>query len=250
MVVPAKKLCSKLSFGYLTSASACFGKITKKMAIKFPLPCFAQLPTDASVRDKILAAASDVLLRDGFSALTQQAVAARAGVRQSHVTYYFRTRNDLLRATAQFGIEAMLAPVTEAAAQGAVTRDEFRALLMPDQRDRQWFRLMTSLLIASDEDPSIRPWLQSFHQHVEERLASAFAAVGVRITADQLHSLHATFFGLLFHDMHFQTDESFERVTRAAALALDAVLGTGDGTHTVVVAPPTLSTPSQLQENH
>lgn len=198
------------------------------MAIKFPLPCFALLSPDASVRDKILTAASDLLLSDGFSALTQQAVAARAGVRQSHVTYYFRTRNDLLRATAQFGIEAMLAPVTEAAAQGAITRAEFRQLLMPEMRDRQWFRLMMSLLIASDEDPSIRPWLQSFHQHVEERLAAAFAAVGVAITADQLHSLHATFFGLLFHDMHFQTDESFARVIRAASLALDGVLAASD----------------------
>jgi AcrR family transcriptional regulator len=198
------------------------------MAIKFPLPCFALLSPDASVRDKILTAASDLLLSDGFSALTQQAVAARAGVRQSHVTYYFRTRNDLLRATAQFGIEAMLAPVTEAAAQGAITRAEFRQLLMPEMRDRQWFRLMMSLLIASDEDPSIRPWLQSFHQHVEERLAAAFAAVGVAVTADQLHSLHATFFGLLFHDMHFQTDESFARVIRAASLALDGVLAASD----------------------
>ena len=213
------------------------------MAIKFPLPCFALLSPDASVRDKILTAASDLLLNDGFSALTQQAVAARAGVRQSHVTYYFRTRNDLLRATAQFGIEAMLAPVTEAAAQGAVTTAEFRQLLMPEMRDRQWFRLMMSLLIASDEDPSIRPWLQSFHQHVEERLAAAFAAVGVAITADQLHSLHATFFGLLFHDMHFQTDESFARVTRAAALALDGVLAASEQT---APAAPTMNVVSNL----
>jgi AcrR family transcriptional regulator len=212
------------------------------MAIKFPLPCFALLSPDASVRDKILTAASELLLSDGFSALTQQAVAARAGVRQSHVTYYFRTRNDLLRATAQFGIEAMLAPVTEAAAQGAITRAEFRQLLMPEMRDRQWFRLMMSLLIASDEDPSIRPWLQSFHQHVEERLAAAFAAVGVAITADQLHSLHATFFGLLFHDMHFQTDESFARVIRAASLALDTVLAASD-----VAAPD--ATPMNLVPN-
>jgi AcrR family transcriptional regulator len=213
------------------------------MAIKFPLPCFALLSPDASVRDKILTAASDLLLNDGFSALTQQAVAARAGVRQSHVTYYFRTRNDLLRATAQFGIEAMLAPVTEAAAQGAVTRAEFRQLLMPEMRDRQWFRLMMSLLIASDEDPSIRPWLQSFHQHVEERLAAAFAAVGVAVTADQLHSLHATFFGLLFHDMHFQTDESFARVIRAASLALDGVLAASEQT---APTAPTMNVVSNL----
>ena len=203
------------------------------MAIRFSIPCFAALKPDASAREKILTAASELLLNEGFSTLTQQAVAARAGVRQSHVTYYFPTRNDLLRATAQYGVEALLLdPIAAIGVAGAPSRDAsrealreaFRQLLMPDKSDRQWFRLMTGLLIASDEDASIRPWLREFDERIMEKLAAGFAAVGVDITLDQQHFMHATFIGALHLDMQEKTDESFARVERTVAMALDIVL--------------------------
>lgn len=198
------------------------------MAIRFSIPCFAALKPDASAREKILTAASELLLNDGFSTLTQQAVAARAGVRQSHVTYYFPTRNDLLRATAQYGVEALLlepiAAIGVSGVAGVASREAFRALLMPDKSDRQWFRLMTGLLIASEEDDSIRPWLREFDERIMEKLAAGFAAVGIDITVDQQHFLHATFIGALHLDMQEQTDESFARVERTVAMALDLVL--------------------------
>lgn len=190
------------------------------------MPCFAALKPDASAREKILTAASELLLNDGFSTLTQQAVAARAGVRQSHVTYYFPTRNDLLRATAQFGVETLLDPIAIASATvaGQSSVDAFRALLMPDKSDRQWFRLMTGLLIASDEDESIRPWLREFDKRIREKLAAGFSALGYSMTEDQQHFLHATFVGALHLDMQAHSDESFARAERTVAMALDLVL--------------------------
>ena len=83
------------------------------MNIKLFIPCVASLKPDASVREKILTAANEIVLTVGFSALTQQAVAVRAKVRQSHLTYYFPTRHDLLRGTAQFGVETMFLPMAE-----------------------------------------------------------------------------------------------------------------------------------------
>ena len=197
-----------------------------KMAIRFSIPCFAALKPDASAREKILTAASELLLNEGFSTLTQQAVAARAGVRQSHVTYYFPMRNDLLRATAQYGVEALFDPtaIANATAAGQPSLEGFRALLMPDKSDRQWFRLMTGLLIASDEDESIRPWLREFDARILQKLAAGFAAVGVAITVDQQHFLHSTFIGALHLDMQEQSDASFARVERTVAMALDLVL--------------------------
>ena len=196
------------------------------MAIRFSIPCFAALRPDASAREKILTAASELLLNEGFSTLTQQAVAARAGVRQSHVTYYFPTRNDLLRATAQYGVETLLDPkaIASATAAGQPSLEALRMLLMPDKSDRQWFRLMTGLLIASDEDESIRPWLREFDARILQKLAAGFAAVGIAITVDQQHFLHSTFIGALHLDMQEQSDASFARVERTVAMALDLVL--------------------------
>lgn len=194
------------------------------MNIKLSIPCFAALRPDASAREKILAAASELLLNDGFHALTQHAVAARAGVRQSHLTYYFPTRNDLLRAMAQYGVETMLDPITNPKTRAEGTVNDFRQLLMPDRSDRQWFRLMTGLMIASDEDHGIREWLREFDARIIDKLANAFAAVGLNVSRDQLHFLHSTFIGALHLDMQEQTDESFARLERTMAMALDVVL--------------------------
>jgi len=197
------------------------------MAVKIPIPTIAALSPEASTRERILTASVELLLIDGFSALTQQAVAARAGVRQSHLTYYFPTRNDLLRATAQFGVEKMMAPIAEVAGHGPVTLAEFRQLLMPDKSDRQWFKLMTGLSIASEEDESIGRWLCEFDERVDGMLAAAFKSAGLPATREQLQFLHATFIGALTLDMQQQkgdADASFERVERTVAMALDAVL--------------------------
>lgn len=194
------------------------------MNIKLSIPCFASLKPDASVREKILTAANEILLTVGFSALTQQAVAARAGVRQSHLTYYFPTRNDLLRGTAQFGVEAMFLPMAENAVPGELAVEDLRQLLMPEKNDRQWFRLMTGLAAASEEDESIRQWMREFDARILEKLKASFALVGAPISQDHANFLHATFIGALHLDMVDPSDESFERVSRAVATALVVVL--------------------------
>lgn len=194
------------------------------MNIKLSIPCFAALKPDASAREKILAAASELLLTEGFHALTQHAVAARAGVRQSHLTYYFPTRNDLLRATAQYGVETLLDPVAGPVAGTGSAPQDFRQLLMPDKSDRQWFRLMTGLLIASDEDQGIREWLREFDARIIEKLANGFARAGLTVGSEQLHFLHSTFVGALHLDMQEQTDESFAQLKRTVSMALDMIL--------------------------
>jgi len=217
------------------------------MNIKLSIPCFAALKPDATAREKILAAASELLLTEGFHALTQHAVAARAGVRQSHLTYYFPTRNDLLRATAQYGVETLLDPLAYPASLVGGSIEEFRQLLMPDKTDRQWFRLMTGLLIASDEDDSIRQWLREFDARLVGKLATAFAASGVAVSNDQLHFLHSTIVGALHLDMQDQTDESFRRLQCTVATALDLVLPPSSAPPASAGAPATLSaTPESL----
>jgi AcrR family transcriptional regulator len=212
-----------------------------QMPCRFSLPCFAALQPDASAREKILTAATELLFTKGFSAITQQAVAAVAGVRQSHLTYYFPTRNDLLRAMAQHGVETMLIqPMADVAAgtSGPPTLAAFRQLMMPDRADRQWFRLMVGLLVASDEDASIRDWLREFDARIVEKLGVGLTVVGVHLSLQQLHFLHATFVGALHLDMQEQTDTSFARMERTVAMALDMLLPTAPHDRTPVHMPP------------
>ena len=60
------------------------------------------MPLDdaTDVRQRILDAALGLMAEHGFMEVTQPKIARAAGVRQSHLTYYFPTRADLLKALA------------------------------------------------------------------------------------------------------------------------------------------------------
>ena len=59
------------------------------------------------VRARILEAALRLLAERGAHELTQPRVAKAAGVRQSHLTYYFPTRGELLQELARYSIEKL-----------------------------------------------------------------------------------------------------------------------------------------------
>jgi AcrR family transcriptional regulator len=176
------------------------------------------------VRTRILAAGVDILHGEGFSALTQNAVAIRAGVRQSHITYYFPTRIDLLRNVAQYGCAKMLDPLAEDSQRGRLTVAQFREFLLPSEMDRGWFRLMTGLTSACDEDPSIRTWLNEFDDSVLKRIHGAFCAVVGDVPLESVQMLHACFIGALHLDMQAADDASLVRARNMVGLAIDFVI--------------------------
>ena len=56
-------------------------------------------------RQQVLEAAGEILLREGFRAMTHRRVAEAAGVPLGTTTYYFTDRNDLMRATVAMFLE-------------------------------------------------------------------------------------------------------------------------------------------------
>lgn len=223
------------------------------MATKIPLPTVAALAADASTRTRILTAGVEVLHSDGLVALTQQAVAEKAGVRQSHITYYFPTRLDLLQATAQFGAECMIAPISTAAMSGNLSFDEFRELLMPDVNDRNWWRLMTAMVNACAESENIRGWIKQFDDQICVRLREGFSAFGIELTSFEIQVLHATYIGAVTLDMQEMTDRSQLLARQILSEAIDLIVAKSrgalndfaDSRHGVQahVAPPSIPSP-------
>jgi AcrR family transcriptional regulator len=195
-----------------------------QMAIKINLPSMAALPADASARVRILTAGVEVLHSEGFASLTQQAVAAKAGVRQSHVTYYFPTRLDLLQATAHFGCESMMQPISNAAIGGVLSFEEFRELLLPDYTDRGWWRLMTALVNACEESQSIRNWIVQFDAQLRERLRHGFRAYEIHLSDFDIEFLHAAYIGAITLDMQELTEASNNRAKEIVAMAIDMIV--------------------------
>lgn len=187
----------------------------------------AGLPQPTGTRERILFAAVTVLFDEGFTSLTQQRVCERAGIRQSHLTYYFPTRNDLLREAAAFGCEAMFKQIARGIDQGEVTVANLRATLNADLSDRRWARLMNALIAASDEDVRIKPWLAAFDEQIAERLLHDMQRLGLKVTRAEVDVLHATFVGAIQMDLAASTPASLARARRVIGQALDRLVEQG-----------------------
>jgi AcrR family transcriptional regulator len=195
-----------------------------------PAPSFtfpgamAHAPAPTSIRERILHAAVDILNGEGFRALTQQRVAEKAGVRQSHITYYFPARNDLLRETAAFGCNVMLEMLAGGVDSGILTIESAREVFAADITDRRFARLMCALTVASDEDERIKLWLAGFEDVNHRRLQETFHKLGLNVTLDDVVFFHATLVGALIQDLGESSDASLARARAITMRAFDMLV--------------------------
>jgi len=129
------------------------------------------------VRERILEAALGLLSQRGAQELTQPRVAKAAGVRQSHLTYYFPTRADLLQAVAHYSIEKLLGQLAQAR-PGALPLEMASAAA-----DKRRARVMLGLVAAADREAKIKQRLRKFIADIRKPMAAMLAAGG--LSADQ-----------------------------------------------------------------
>lgn len=162
------------------------------------------------VRERIVAAAVELLHEHGIHALTQARVSELAGVRQSHLTYYFPARSDLLKQAVVAGTASLLA-VIRGSPEPEQSLAEFREALAAQVTDRRVARMMAGLVVASEEDPALKPWLEQFEADMLDELLGAFRARGVRAERQAIELLQATVVGALTLDLAASSAASARR---------------------------------------
>ncbi|MEQ8484420.1 MAG: helix-turn-helix domain-containing protein [Pseudomonadales bacterium] len=150
---------------------------------------------DPDVRSRILDAALALLGEAGTARLTQTAVAREAGVRQSHLTYYFPTRAELLKATAVHSIEAMLSTLGARAADGELTLDMLTRIADTMVGDKRRPRILLGLITTSEEDRAIKGFLRDFVARVRAGLAMIAQQLGHDVAADRVALCHTLIVG-------------------------------------------------------
>ena len=143
------------------------------------------------LRQRILDAALDIIEEQGIAALTQPKVAKAAGVRQSHLTYYFPRKADLYVAL----LEASHARATrkEKPSAGVLASrdwaDDIAALVL-DRRRMQFF---LGIMLAASEEPDLTRIVADHMQMLPKKLATIFgrdeADPAVLAFVDQLRGL-------------------------------------------------------------
>ena len=141
------------------------------------------------VRDRILEAALGLLAEGGTHELTQPRVAKAAGVRQSHLTYYFPTRGELLQAVARHSIEKLAGQLAHR------RRASFAEGIAAGAADKRRSRVMLGLVAAADRDPKIKQRMRRFVAELRARMTPVLGAAGLRTDPDSVAFFHACIVG-------------------------------------------------------
>jgi AcrR family transcriptional regulator len=166
------------------------------------------------VPTRILEAALALLAERGAQELTQPKVARAAGVRQSHLTYYFPTRTDLLQAVARHSIDKLAGQLGDA--RGASLAEGIAA----GAADKRRSRVMLGLVASADQDPAIKKRLRKFIAELRERMAPVFAAGGLKADPQSVAFFHSVIVGCAV--LQLARDNAEARAEAKAVLTMAA----------------------------
>ena len=144
------------------------------------------------VRRRILEAALGLLAESGAHELTQPRVARAAGVRQSHLTYYFPTRADLMQAVARHSIERLAGQLAHARSHSP---SQVARGIATGSSDKRIVRVMLGLVASADRDPAIRRQFRRFVAELRGLMAPALAAGGLRAEPSCVAFFHSVVIG-------------------------------------------------------
>ena len=129
-------------------------------------------PPAGGVRERILHAAIAVLGESGLQQLTQPQIAERAGVRQSHLTYYFPTRQELLEAVTARVVDGIASGVRHAVGdEREPDHGPMLARLAAAVGEHAHMRMFLGLIVEADGDPTLRGLLVGGMRRLETVLA-------------------------------------------------------------------------------
>lgn len=146
-------------------------------------------------RRALVGAALELIGESGLGGFTQPRVAARAGMRQSHLTYYFPTRDDLLVAVAEEAVRRRVALLAEtlAGADGRAEQVSALARVFSSPGDT---RVLLALTEAADQNEEVRAAFDALAAGVAPLSAEVLATAGSEADPVSLALLQATATGV------------------------------------------------------
>ena len=169
------------------------------------------------VRERILEAALGLLAGSGAHELTQPRVAKAAGVRQSHLTYYFPTRADLLQEVARYSIGKLAGQLAHAKEHNP---SQVAQAIAAGSADKRRVRVMMGLVAAADRDPKIKQRMRKFVAELRARMTPALAAGGLETNPESVAFFHSVVVGCAV--LQLARDDAAARAEAKAVLKLAA----------------------------
>ena len=175
-------------------------------------------------RKEILDAGLAILREQGLAGLTQPRLAARVGLRQSHLTYYYPTRADLLAAVAGAAISAQQG-AAKSLGQGVSSVDQCVTKMTGAVMRHENTRLLAALNQAADQEPAVQALFNELTEGFVNELGTLLGKLGLPTTPAGVDLLHAVFVGLSIIELATSRPNGKERSKAAFKLAFDAISG-------------------------
>ena len=178
-------------------------------------------------RQHIIEAGLATLREHGYAGFTQPRVAARAGLRQSHLTYYHPTRLDLLAAVGRAAVDRQLAAV-DAVLGGGHSSPEAAARAIAELITQHGnTRVLMALAQAGDEQPRLRELFRELADGIVARVARSILGhhdpAAAEVPAARL--LHALAVGLAVVDLATGRPDGTQRAAGVLETALRLIAG-------------------------
>lgn len=130
-------------------------------------------------RDRLLAAARELLIEEGYAALSFSTLAARTGLARPTIYAYFGSKEDLVVALCEAEFPLVAAEIERAVGQGASLRDQVGAFVRAQLRVAQQrrYRIVHALANAPLSDDARRR-IMALHRQMLPSAVPLFARAG------------------------------------------------------------------------
>ena len=176
------------------------------------------------LRQVIVDAGLAIVREQGLAGLTQPRVAARTGLRQSHLTYYYPTRADLLAAVAQAAI-SIQAMAAKSLGEGVTSVDECVTKMAGVTMRHENTRVLAALNQAADQEPAVQAMFNELTEEFLTELKTLLRKLKLPTKPAGVDLLHAAFVGLSIIELATSRPNGKARSKAAFKLAFDAIAG-------------------------
>jgi DNA-binding transcriptional regulator YbjK len=174
----------------------------------------------------LLKAADGILSEDGFHSLTQVRISKAAGLRQSHLTYYFPTCADLRRAVLDSTVKGLIKEFTISPASAPVALADIRNLLVERMASPKTGRRLRGLLVAADENPDLESFIGAWETYVNSFLTQCLKARRLETSARSMKLLISLLIGISVRNVNRSFDDLTD-VKAQVGQAFDGFIASG-----------------------
>jgi AcrR family transcriptional regulator len=168
-------------------------------------------------KEDIIEAGLTTLREYGFIGFTQPRVAKLAGLRQSHLTYYFPTRLDLLTAVARAAIDRQLGSADKVLTG---TSKQAASAMTKMATHHENTRVMMALVQAADQDAPLQALFRELADGLVSRSGQFLKCLNDESTLEDARLLHALSVGLAVVELATGRPDGAKRTTAVIGRAL------------------------------